>query len=181
MHAPASLLIRVARSTMMLVLVVASLVGAAGSPVLAQDPSVAPGVSMMPAASEPPKTMCESVADLRLYIRFLREQSLEDDGLVPVLVGAVASLAEARTLLGLIDETYRPLVDGLIGSLSALVSSIRELRDQGTLGAGLVQLGEAIVGVGTSMDALSRALREPCPLESPGASAPAAPSASPVA
>ena len=123
--------------------------------------------------------MCESAADLRLYIGFLRDQSIRDD-VVPVLVGAAASLYEARTLAGLVSDTYRPLVDDLVRSLSDLVAAVRGFRDQGTVGAGLVQIGEAISGVGTAMDALSVALREPCPVESPGPSVLIVPSASPA-
>jgi hypothetical protein len=180
MHAPASLRTRVTRPSIVLLLVLAALALATTTPrVRAADASASPVTSAAPIASEAPKTMCESLADLRLYIGFLRDQSIEDDGLLPVLVGAVASLSEARTLAGLAGETYRPLVDDLVGSLATLASAIRDFRDQGTVGAGLVQLGESIAGVGASMDTLSVALREPCPLESPDASAPAA-SASPA-
>ena len=125
--------------------------------------------------------MCESVSDLRLYVGFTRDQSVKEDGLLPVLVGVVASISEARTLAGLVDETYRPLVDDLIASLEDLHTAVRGFRDQGTVGAGLVQLGEGITSVGATMDALSAALREPCPVEAPGASGPPAASASPVA
>ncbi len=120
-----------------------------------------------PVSSAAPKTMCESLADLRLYVGFLRDQSLHDDGLVPVLVGVVASLEEARTLAGLVGQEYRPLVDDLIEALRDLGSSVRGFREAGTIGSGLVQLGEAIARVGVTLDVLSGALREPCPLESP--------------
>ena len=182
MHAHASLVTRVARPSVLFLLMLAALAGATMGPrVRAADASAVPGASASPSASEPSKTMCESVADLRLYVGFLRDQSIQEGGLVPVLVGAAASLSEARTLAGLVDQTYRPLVDDLIGSLQDLASAVREFRDQGTIGAGLVQLGQAIAGVGTAMDALSAALREPCPLESPAPSALPAPSASAAA
>lgn len=120
-----------------------------------------------PAATDAPPTMCESLADLRLYVGFLRDQSLDEDGLLPILVGAAASIAEARTLLPLVSEEYRPLVESLVGSLEDLRSAVRGFGDAGTVGTGLVQVGESIVSIGTSLDALSLALREPCPEASP--------------
>ena len=128
-----------------------------------------------PTASQAPPTMCESLADLRLYVGFLRDQSLGDGGLLPILVGAAASIAEARTLLPLVGAEYQPLVEALLGSLEDLRSAVRGFRDAPTVGTGLVQVGESIVGIGTSLDALSIALREPCPEASP------APAASPAA
>jgi hypothetical protein len=153
---------------MMLLILLAALV----APAAAQDPSGAPA---SPAASEAPPTMCESAADLRLYVGFLREQSLGEGDLLPILVGTVASIAEARTLLPLIGAEYRPLVEALLGSLDDLRSSVKGFGAAGTVGSGLVGIGEAIVGIGTSMDALSLALHEPCPEASP------APMASPAA
>lgn len=150
-------------------------------PVRAQDVSPAPGASA-PAASIPAggaaePTVCESAADLRLYIGFLRDQSLREDGLVPILVGAAATVYEADRLLGLVDETYRPLVAELAASARALGTSVRELRGSETIGAGLVQLGESITRLGLAMDALSSALREPCPAE-PSPASSSAPAAS---
>jgi hypothetical protein len=118
--------------------------------------------------------MCQSLADLRLYVGFLREQSLDEDGLLPILVGAAASIAEARALLPLVGDEYRPLVEALLGSLEDLRTAVRGFGEAGTVGTGLVQVGESIVGIGTSLDALSLALREPCPEASP------APMASPA-
>jgi hypothetical protein len=125
--------------------------------------------------------MCESLSDLRLYIGFVRDQSIDDGELLPMLVGAVAALSEARTLAGLVSETYRPLADNLIGSLQGLETAVRGFRDEETIGTGLEELGVAITGVGTAMDALAAALRDPCPAEPPDASAPPAASASPAA
>jgi hypothetical protein len=164
-----------------LILVVAALATWVTQPsVRAADPSVAPVASGAPVASEPPKTMCESVADLRLYVGFLRDQSIREDGLLPVLVGAAASLSEARTLRGLVEETYRPLVGDLVGSLQDLRMAARGLLDQDTIGSGLVRLGEAITRVGLTMDALSAGLHEPCPVGTPGESPLPVVSASPV-
>lgn len=181
MHAPASLVTRVARPTIVLVLVMAAIAGMSRSWVRAADPSMAPPVSGSPTASEAPKTMCESAADLRLYVGFVRDQSIDDAGLLTVLVGAVASLSEARTLAALVGETYRPLVDDLVASLQDLRTTVRAFRDQGTVGAGLVQVGEAVARVGTTMDALSLALHEPCPTDAPVAPPAPAASASPAA
>jgi hypothetical protein len=182
MHASAWSSARVTRLSIVLLLVAAALAGGmTQSRVRAADPSAAPGASGAPIASPAPKTMCDSVSDLRLYVGFLRDQSIKEDGVLPVLVGAVASLAEARTLLPLVDETYRPLVDALIVSLQDLQTALRGFRDAGSVGSGLVELGESIVGVGTAMDTLSEALREPCPLDAPVGSVPPAASASPVA
>jgi hypothetical protein len=124
--------------------------------------------------------MCESLANLRLYVGFVRDQSIRDDGLLPVLVGVVASLSEARTLAGLVRETYRPLVDDLVTSLTDLDSAVRMFFDQGTVGAGLVQLGGAITAVGEKLDTLAGAAREPCPAESPAPSPLPPASASPA-
>ncbi len=107
--------------------------------------------------------MCQSAADLRLYLGFVRAQTVSEDGLVPILVGVAASIAEADRLLGLVSETYRPLVGELAASLRELGMTTRGIRDEGTIGAGLARLGEAITRVGLAMDALSVALREPCP------------------
>ena len=164
MHASAWSLTRVSRPFVVVILVVtATIAGSMGSHVAAADPSGSPVTSAAPVPAEAPKTMCESASDLRLYVGFLKDQSLREDGIVPVLVGAVASLSEARTLAGLVGETYRPLVDDLIVSLQSLQGALRGFRDQPTVGAGLVQLGESISGIGVAMDALSVALSGPCP------------------
>ena len=125
--------------------------------------------------------MCESASDLRLYTGFLRDQSIKDDGVLPVLVGTVAALSEAHTLAGLADETYRPLVDDLVVSLEGLRTAVRGFRSEQTVGAGVKQLGEAIAGVGSAMDVLSVALRAPCPPEVSGVPGPSAAPASPPA
>ncbi len=175
-------LARIARPSIMSLVVAVATIGGVTQPYArAEDASPVPVASASSVASEAPKTMCQSVSDLRLYIGFLRDQSIKEDGLLPVLVGAVASLSEARTLAGLVDEQYRPLADELVASLQDLGTAVRGFRGQGTVGAGLVQLGEAIAGVGAKMDTLSTALRAPCPVEEPGASGLPAASASPGA
>lgn len=148
------------------------------SPISAADPAGSPAPGS-PAASEPPQTMCESLADLRLYVGFLRDQSLSEDGMLPIVVGVAASLSEARTLAGLVTEVYRPLVDDLVGALSSLRLALRGFSDAGSVGSGLVAIGDAIGDVGTRLDVLSEALREPCALASPAPAGQAA--ASPLA
>jgi hypothetical protein len=157
-----------------LVVAILALAGLA-SPIAAADPSTAPAAPGSPVASDAPPTMCESFADLQLYVGFLRQQSVGEDGLLPILVGSVASLSEAQTLAGLVGEAYRPLVEDLATALADLRTSVRGLREADTVGSGLVGIGEAIVGVGARMDALGAALREPCPEASPD------PSGSPAA
>jgi hypothetical protein len=179
MYATAHPRLRGARPSIVLLLVLGILMLAGlAAPTRAADPSAAPAAAGSPIASEAPQTMCGSVADLRLYLGFVRDQAANDGGLLPILVGTVASLGEARTLAGLVAETYRPLVDDLVAALQSLRTSIRGFSDAGTVGSGLVAVGEAIVDIGTRMDALSAALSEPCPAASP---APSAPAASPAA
>ena len=170
---------------MVLTLLFAAIAGAAAqSPVEAADPSVAHrGRSWRrPRRSRQNlQKRCAKASRISApYFGFVREQSIKEDGLLPVLVGVVASLSEARTLAGLVRETYRPLVDDLVTSLTDLESAARMFFDQGTVGAGLVQLGGAITDVGVKLDTLSSAVREPCPTESPAPSPLPAASASPA-
>src|SRR3954447_22414146 len=145
MHRSSRLLGRLACPSTALILVLAAIVsGTAITPVGAADPSAPPTASASPVASGPAAAMCDSLADLRLYVGFVQDQSIKDDGLLPVLVGVVASLSEARTLSGLVRQTYRPLVDDLVASLTDLQFAVRHLFDQATIGAGLVLLGGAI-------------------------------------
>lgn len=131
------------------------------APARAQDASPAPAASV-PASPSPASSMCESAEDLRMYVGFLRGQSLSEDGLLPILVGVTASIYEVDRLLGLVDDVYRPLVQELSASLRDLGASVRGFREQATIGAGLVRLGESVTRVGLAMDALSAGLREPC-------------------
>jgi hypothetical protein len=134
---------------------------------LAADPSMDPVASGTPSPSQPPTSMCESLADLSLYVGFLRDQSLDEDGLLPILVGAMASLGEVRTLRPLVRDAYSPLIQELMSSLEEVATVARAGRD-GTLGMEVARLGEAITRAGLAMDALSVALREPCPSAVPG-------------
>jgi hypothetical protein len=102
---------------------------------VAADPSAAPQIAASQAA-------CDSVTDLRLIVGFLRDTDIAVDGWLPVFVGTVAALSEARQLADSLGETYRPLFDDLI---------------------------EAITDIGNAMDAISVQLRTPCPVPSPDA------------
>ncbi len=154
----------------------------ASSPALAADPSAEPMAAVSPAPSAAAgETLCASAADLRLIVGFLRETSISEDGVVPLVVGGLAGIAEARTLAGLAGETYRPLVDDLVASLQGLRTTVDELGDQATAGAGVASIGEALTDVGNAMDALSVQLGscaaaspvpvEPVPVASPAAAA----------
>lgn len=120
------------------------------------EPSAAPSLTTAEA-------VCASADDLRLIVQFLRDTDTSVDGWLPILVGAIAGISEGRELLGLVDDTYRPLVDDLVVSLEGLLSITDELRGQETVGAQVATLGEAITAVGNAMDALTVAVREPCP------------------
>jgi hypothetical protein len=111
------------------------------------------------------------VANLRLIIQFLRDTDVAEDGWVPVFVGTIAALSEARQLAGSLDQTYRPLVDDLIGTLEGLRSTIADLDELETVGTQVAVIGEAITDVGHALDALSVQLRAPCPTGAPEAAA----------
>jgi hypothetical protein len=120
-----------------------------------------------PAAEAEPtpitKTLCESGAELRTDVEFLRAVEVDEDGVVQLVVAVDAALGESRTLAQLADEVYGPLVDDVIVSLQDLRDIAEELEGQATLGAGIATVGEAITAIGESMDTLTLALREPCP------------------
>jgi hypothetical protein len=132
------------------------------SPVSSGDPAAAAASALSSVA--PADAMCASVADLRLIVGFIQGVDVEADGWVPLLVGGLAGLSEARSLVGLVGEMYRPLVDELVASLQGLISITEELRQLDTLGSKVAAVGEAITQIGTDMDALSAALQDPCPV-----------------
>lgn len=155
-----------------LALLVSSIaVGPGAKVALAADPSppASPAASVAPAP-----TLCESASDLALYVRFLGDQSLSEDGIVPILVGVAASIFEAQRLAGLIDATYRPLIAELRAALEELGVTARGIRDGATVGAGIADLGRSITRIGEAMDALGTQLRTRCDLS--GTSASPAPS-----
>jgi hypothetical protein len=158
------LIARRRRSSALVLVIVASLCAVLPSSGLSADASPTPSAA---AALEPSllpaQAACDVADDLRLVIEFLRETDGSEDGWASVIVGAIAGLSLARDLLGLVGETYRPLVDDLVASFEGLRATAEGLRDQATLGAGLAAIGEAITAIGTTMDAISAELRTPCP------------------
>jgi hypothetical protein len=125
----------------------------------ADEPEVTPEPTPTPIT----KSFCESGADLRTDIEFLRAAELSEDGLLPFIVAIDAALGEARTLTTLAGLEYGPLVADVIISLQDLRDIAEEVEAQETLGAGIATIGEAITEVGQSMDTLTTQLREPCP------------------
>jgi hypothetical protein len=142
-----------------------SLLAADPSPMTSGDPTPTAAAASVQASQAPGEALCASAADMRTIVGFVQGTDVEAEGWVPIFVGLVAGLSEARGLLGLVDETYRPLVDELITSLQDLRSITYELRQLDTLGSQVAAVGEAITEIGNDMDALSEALREPCPVE----------------
>jgi hypothetical protein len=126
--------------------------------------TVEPAATTEPSLS-PAQAACDSADDLRLIVGFLRDTDVEEDGWVPLLVGVIAGLSEARTLAGLVDEAYRPLVDDLIVSLQGIRTTVDELGGLETTGARIAAIGETITDIGNAMDALSTQLRTPCPVD----------------
>jgi hypothetical protein len=149
---------------------------------LAADPSAEPSAATSPSA-DVGAALCQSVDDLRLVVGFLRDTSISEDGVIPVVVASIAGLAEAHTLAGLVRDTYRPLVADLTAALQHLRTTIDELGGQVTVGAGVAEIGGAITDVGNAMDAIGQQLAS-CPAPSPAPVASAdvgSPEPSPVA
>jgi hypothetical protein len=113
----------------------------------------------------PAESACESADDLELIIEFLQDTDVKEDGWLPILVGAIAGVSEARTLVGLVGETYQPLVSDLIVSLQDIRVTVDELDDMESTGAQIAAVGETITDIGNSMDALSTQLRTSCPTD----------------
>lgn len=132
------------------------LVGADASPQPSPDSSPA-------AAMTPADVGCDSLDDLRLIVEFLQGTDVGEEGWLPVFVGVVAGLSEARQLADALGETYRPLVDDLIAALEGLAAAVSALRESETIGSGIAAVGGAITDVGNAMDALSVQMRTPCP------------------
>jgi hypothetical protein len=130
---------------------------------VAADPSPEPAAAGSPDVALPGDTsLCQSADNLRLIIDFLRETSISEDGVIPVVVGVIAGLSEVQALAGLLNETYRPLVDDLTGSLETLRTTVETIDELGTVGAQVAAIGEAVTAVGSAMDALSVELQSPC-------------------
>jgi hypothetical protein len=154
-------------------IIVLALMMAASSLTVLPSGLLAQGSSPMPETAPsleptlaPAEAACESADDLRLIIDFLRDTDVSEDGWLPVFVGAIAGLSEARQLAGLVDDAFRPLVDDLLASFEGLGTTVEGLRDQeASAGARLAAIGEAITDIGNAMDALSVALQTPCPAD----------------
>lgn len=109
--------------------------------------------------------MCESGAELRTDIDFLRSLEVREDGLLSVLVVVDSALGEARTLSDLAGEQYRPLALDLVLALQDLRQTVDELSEQETMGAGIATIGDSVSQIGSAMDTLALELRDPCPDE----------------
>jgi hypothetical protein len=134
------------------------------SGIRAAEASATPEAAMSPSPTmTPPEALCGSVSDLQLIVEFLRGTDVEEEGWVPVLVGVVAALSEARALASAAGQTYAPLVDELVTSLEQLRTTIDEARGTGTIGSRIAAIGEAVTGIGNAMDALAVQTRTPCP------------------
>ena len=153
---------------LLILALIASLGVALPSATLGAEETPAPVSTMAPAPSlAPAEALCESAADLRLIIAFAQESDVSEDGWLPFLVAGIAGISEAQTLLGLVDETYRPLVEDLIVSLQDLGATAESLEDMETVGARVAAMGEAITDIGEAMDALSVQLQTRCPVDVP--------------
>lgn len=121
--------------------------------------------TVAPEPTSTAKTLCQSGADLRTDIESLRSLDVSEDGVLQLIVSADAALGEARTLALLAGQEYGPLVTDVVVSLQDVRDIGQALERQDTIGASIAVIGEAITAVGDSMDALTLALREPCPEE----------------
>ena len=145
---------RIAAFSLMAVMTVAA---ASPASVLGQDASPSPEASSTPA-----EAACASADDLTLIVDFLRETDAEEDGWLPLLVGSLAGISEARDLVGYVGEVYQPLIEDLIVSLQDLRDVVEDVRAEDSLGSQLVVIGEAVTDIGTSMDVLGDQLRTRC-------------------
>jgi hypothetical protein len=153
------------KTTIALTLAV-SLMAALPAGLLAQDSTrAAEDTASVEPSVAPAEAACESADDLGLIVEFLQDTDAEEDGWLPVLVGAIAGLSEARTLVGLVGETYQPLVSDLIVSLQDIRVTVDGLDDMESTGTQIAAVGETITDIGNSMDALGAQLRTSCPTD----------------
>ena len=117
------------------------------------------------AETDPAAAACESAADLRMIIGFLQDTSVSEDGIIPVVVGGIAGISVAQDLAGEVRDTLGPLVEEVIVSMQGLRDIGDEMSGDETLGAKVATIGESIVEIGESMDALSLQLQERCPTD----------------
>ena len=130
------------------------------APVAAQDETAEPTASLTPA-----EAACASADDLQVIVDFLRGSVESEAGLLPVGIGVIAGLSEARILVDLVAEVYRPLVQDLVVSLQDLRDTLGDLDELDTAGSKVSAVGEAVVDIGNSMDELGMQLRTGCPEE----------------
>ena len=151
--------------TITLALTVAvSLMAALPTGILAQDSTeAAESTASAEPSLTPAQAACQSVDDLTLIVGFLQSIDIDEDGWVPVVIGAIAGISEARALAGFVGEVYRPLVEDLIISLQAIRTTAAELSEMETTGSQIAAVGETITEIGIAMDALSTQLRASCP------------------
>jgi hypothetical protein len=109
------------------------------------------------------QAICETADNLRLVVGFLQDTSISEDGVIPVVIGGIAGVSQARELADLVGDTLRPLVEDVIVSMQGLRDIGDEMTDEQTLGAKVAVIGESVVEIGESMDALGLQLRERCP------------------
>ncbi|MEX1295724.1 MAG: hypothetical protein AB1Z67_06095 [Candidatus Limnocylindrales bacterium] len=147
------------RAAIALVLLSLALVGGPwSSAAAAQDASAEPTSSPTPA-----EAACASVSDLRVIVGFI-DESLEDEaGLVPLAIGVLAGVSEARRLVDLVGEVYRPLTEELLFSLQGLRDTLGALEDLQTGGARLAAVAGSVEEIGLALDALTVQLRTGCP------------------
>lgn len=159
------------RSIVLGLMLVVAVIVVLPSRLVAADATAEPAIPPSPGATlTPAEAACDSLADLHLIVEFLESTDVEDDGWLPIFVGVVAGLSEARDLADALDDTYRPLVDELIVALERLGATISELRELETIGSGIAAVGVAITDIGNALDELSARLRTPCPTAVPAAS-----------
>lgn len=150
--------VRARAAVALVILSLALVAGSWTSPALAQDATAEPGPTLTPA-----EAACESASDLRIIVGFI-DESLEDEaGLVPLAIGVLAGVSEARDLVGLVGETYRPLAEELLLSLQGLRDTLGALDDLETGGARLAAVAGSVEEIGLALDALTVQLRTGCP------------------
>lgn len=154
------------RIIVLALIIVAAFGSVLPSGLLAVESSPMPeAVASLEPTLAPAEATCQSADDLRLIASFLRDTDPSVDGWVPVIVGVIAGLSEARQLAGFVGDTYRPLVDDLVISLEGMRTTLDEVGGEATAGAQLATVGEAITAIGNAMDALSIQLQTGCPTD----------------
>ena len=109
------------------------------------------------------EAICQTSSNLRLIVGFLQDTSVSEDGVIPVVVGGIAGINQAREMADLVGDTLRPLVEDVVVSMQGLRDVSDEITEDQTLGAKVAVIGESIVEIGESMDALGLQLQERCP------------------